>query len=269
MEKKYNNLLVETKGEICFVFFNRPGDRNSIDYLIMNEIEDVIDNLDASKIRAVIFTGNGNEYFIGGADGIVMMQCTPEEVGVFTAKMQNLYNKIEKSPFITVAAINGLCFGGGYELALVCDLRIASTKARIGLPEVKVGLIPGAGGTQRLPRLLGIGKAMEMILTGRLYKGEDALQQGLVHLVVSPGTLLADVEKYLREKVFPQPQYALILAKNAVYASREGSLALGLAAENNEFKKCLEHDYFAKLMCRQIKDGSLKTTAKLPDWICK
>lgn len=269
MESKYNNLLVEIKEDICFIAFNRPGDRNSLDSSMVDEIAAAIDGLDASSIRAIIFTGNGDDYFIGGADGIVMMQCTPEEVGAFSAKLQELFNKIEKSPFITVAAINGLCFGGGYEFALACDLRIAGAKARIGLPEVKVGLIPGAGGTQRLPRLLGIGKAMEMILTGRLYKAEDALQQGMVHLVVSPDALLAASEKYLRERVFVNPQYALILAKNAVYASREGSFDLGLKAENNEFKKCLQYDYFPKLMCRQIKEGVLQTTAKLPDWVRK
>lgn len=269
MAEKYKNLIVENKGEICFVTFHRPGDRNSLDSRTMDEIDAVIDDLDTSKTRAVIFTGGGNDYFIGGADGIVMMQCTSDEVGVFAAKLQKLLNKIEESPFITVAAINGFCFGGGYEFALACDLRIASTKARIGLPEVKVGLIPGGGGTQRLPRLLGIGKAMEMILSGRLYKGEEAMQQGLVHQVVSPETLLSDTEKYLQERILGNPQYALLLAKKAVYASREGSFAEGLKAENDEFKKCLKHDYFVKLMCKQIKEGILKTTTKLPDWVCK
>jgi enoyl-CoA hydratase len=269
MKEKYKNLIVENKGEICFVTFHRPGDRNSLDYQTINEIEAVIDALDSSSTRAIIFTGSGEAYFIGGADGILMMQCTPQEVGEFSAKLQNLLNKIEESPFINLAAINGLCFGGGYEFALACDLRIASTKAQVGLPEVKVGLIPGGGGTQRLPRLVGIGKAMEMILTGRLYKGEEAMRQGLVHLAVSPETLLADAEKYLREWIFRNPQYALILAKKAVYASDKGSLAQGLKAENNEFKKCLKHDYFVKLMCQQIKEGILQTTAKLPDWVCK
>lgn len=269
MAEKYRNLIVENKGDICIVAFNRPGDRNSLDTRIIDEIAAVMAALKKSTTRAVIFTGSGNDYFIGGADGIVMMQCTPREVGLFSAKLQNLYDKLEASPLITLAAINGLCFGGGYEFALACDLRIASTRARIGLPEVKVGLIPGAGGTQRLPRLVGIGKAMDMILTGRMYKGEEAMQQGLVHQVVSPETLIAAAEKYLQEYVFPNPQYALSLAKKAVYASHKGSLAAGLKAENIEFKKCLKHDYFVKLMCKQIKEGILKTTAKLPGWVYK
>jgi enoyl-CoA hydratase len=269
MAEKYKNLVIENKGEICIVTFHRPHDRNSIDYRTMDEIAAVISELKKSSTRAIIFTGGGDEYFIGGADGILMMQCTPKEVGEFSAILQKLLNKIEESPLITVAAINGLCFGGGYEFALACDLRIASTKALIGLPEVKVGLIPGGGGTQRLPRLVGIGKAMDMILSGRLYKGEEALLQGLVHQVASPETLLADAEKYLRECIFRNPQYALSLAKKAVHASSKGSLAEGLKAENNEFKKCLKHDYFVKLMCKQLKEGILKTTAKLPGWVYK
>jgi enoyl-CoA hydratase/carnithine racemase len=235
----------------------------------MDEIESVLKDAEKKEARAIIFTGSGDTYFIGGADGIVMMQCTPEEVGAFSAKFQDLLNKMEQSPLITVAAINGLCFGGGYEFALACDLRIASKVALVGLLEVRVGLIPGGGGTQRLPRLVGIGKAMDMILTGRGYKGEEALREGLVHQVVAPETLLADAEKYLRENLFRNPQYALILAKRAVNASRSGSLADGLKEENNQFRKCLEHDYFVKLMCKQIKEGILKTTTKLPDWVYK
>jgi len=110
---------------------------------------------------------------------------------------------------------------------------------------------------------------MEMILTGRIYKGEEALQQGLVHQVVAAETLLADAEKFLRDRVFRNPQYALSLAKKAVHASQKGSLAYGLKIENNEFRKCLKEDFFVKLMCKQIKEGILKTTATLPDWVCK
>jgi enoyl-CoA hydratase/carnithine racemase len=269
MAEKYENLIVENKGDIYFVTFHRPGDRNSLNTQTMDEIESVLKDAEKKEARAIIFTGSGDTYFIGGADGIVMMQCTPEEVGAFSAKFQDLLNKMEQSPLITVAAINGLCFGGGYEFALACDLRIASKVALVGLLEVRVGLIPGGGGTQRLPRLVGIGKAMDMILTGRGYKGEEALREGLVHQVVAPETLLADAEKYLRENLFRNPQYALILAKRAVNASRSGSLADGLKEENNQFRKCLEHDYFVKLMCKQIKEGILKTTTKLPDWVYK
>jgi enoyl-CoA hydratase len=269
MAKKYENLIVENKGEILLVTINRPGDRNSINDQLMNEVEAVLKDAEKEKARAIIFTGGGDTYFIGGADGTVMMQCTPDEVGAFSLKFHALLNKMEQSPLITVAAINGLCFGGGYEFALACDLRIASPEARVGLLEVRVGLIPGGGGTQRLPRLVGVGKAMDMILTGRGYKGEEALKEGLVTAVVPAATLVADAEKYVRENLFRNPQYALVLAKRAVNASRSGSFADGLKEENKQFRKCLEHDYFVKLMCKQIKEGILKTTTKLPEWVYK
>jgi enoyl-CoA hydratase/carnithine racemase len=269
MAAKYENLIVEDKGDIWIATIHRPGDRNSINGQLMDDVDALLVNAEKAKVRAIIFTGSGNEYFIGGADGTIMMQCKPEEVGAFSRKFQELLNRMEECPVITVAAINGLCFGGGYEFSLACDLRIASPQARVGLLEVRVGLIPGGGGTQRLPRLVGVGKAMDMILTGRGYKGEEALKEGLVTAVVPAATLLADAEKYVRENLFRNPQYALVLAKRAVNASRSGSFADGLKEENNQFKKCLEHDYFVKLMCKQIKEGILKTTTKLPEWVYK
>jgi enoyl-CoA hydratase/carnithine racemase len=269
MATKYENLIVENKGDIYIATIHRPGDRNSINGQLMDDVDALLLDVEKAKARAIIFTGGGDTYFIGGADGTIMMQCTPDEVSAFSARFQELLNRLEQSPLITVAAINGLCFGGGFEFAMACDLRIASKAARVGLLEVRVGLIPGGGGTQRLPRLVGIGKAMDMILTGRGYRGEEALREGLVHQVVAPETLVADAEKYVRENLFRNPQYALVLAKRAVYASRNGSLADGLKEENNQFKKCLENDYFVKLMCKQIKEGILKTTTKLPDWVYK
>jgi enoyl-CoA hydratase/carnithine racemase len=144
---------------------------------------------------------------------------------------------MEASPLILVAAINGLCFGGGFEFAMACDLRVASEEARIGLPEVKVGIIPGGGGTQRLPRLVGMGRAMEMILSGKLYKGKEALEAGLVHSVVPPEQLLPEAEKIL-EPVFRNPQHALSQAKKAVRASQNTTLAKGLQVESAVFSRC-------------------------------
>jgi enoyl-CoA hydratase len=269
MAAKYENLIVEDKGDIWIATIHRPGDRNSINGQLMDDVDALLVNAEKAKVRAIIFTGGGDDYFIGGADGTVMMQCAPKEVGAFSLRFHKLLDKMEQSPLINIAAINGLGFGGGYEFALACDLRIASPKAHVGLLEVRVGLIPGGGGTQRLPRLVGVGKAMDMILTGRSYKGEEALKEGLVTAVFPHETLLVDAEKYVRENLFRNPQYALILAKRAVNASRSGSFADGLKEENNQFKKCLEHDYFVKLMCKQIKEGLLKTTTKLPDWVYK
>jgi enoyl-CoA hydratase len=268
MAEEYSRILVDKRGDICWVTVNRPGDRNSIDTELMEELEHMLVDIEKASARGVVFTGAGDTYFIGGADGIEMMECDPEGARSFSGRIQKLFDRMEESPLILVAAINGLCFGGGFEFALACDLRVASEAARIGLPEVKVGIIPGGGGTQRLPRLVGVGRAMEMILTGRLYKGKEAFDLGLVNQVTPADKLLAETETILKS-IFRNPQYALSQAKRAVHASKTRPFDQGLMVESEEFKKCFVHDYFLRLMCQQLKEGILKTTVKLPDSVCK
>jgi len=262
VEGKYGHLLVEDMGDVCTVVINRPGDRNSMNSEMMRELIDLIVKMERADKRALIFTGAGETYFIGGADGIEMMQCDADGARRFSQRIQDLFNRMEASPLILVAAINGLCFGGGFEFAMACDVRIASTDSRIGLPEVKVGLIPGGGGTQRLPRLVGEGKAMEMILSGNLYKGSDALQMGLAHRVVKTQDLLKEAHEFLKP-ILLRPQYALSLAKHAIYASRGQSLESGLEVEKEQFGLCFEQNFFPDLMRRQIKEGLLQTTAEI------
>ncbi|MFH1138677.1 MAG: enoyl-CoA hydratase/isomerase family protein [Pseudomonadota bacterium] len=257
-------LVVEGGGDVRWVTINRPHDRNSINSAVMVELNQLLDELAGSGPRAVVFTGGGENYFVGGADGVEMMRLGPEEALDFSVRIQAVFDRLEAAPFITVAAINGLCFGGGFEFALACDLRVAAPAARIGLPEVKVGLIPGGGGTQRLPRLVGIGRALEMILGGRLYKAPEAAALGLVHAAVGEGELRSGVEKLLAG-VLRQPQYALSLAKTAVYASRGRAGAEGLAVERERFSRCFEQKFFADLMRQQLREGLLETSADVSD----
>jgi enoyl-CoA hydratase/carnithine racemase len=264
MSKEYTRLLVDCQGDICWVTINRPGDRNSIDITLMEELEDFLGETENTASRAIVFTGVGDTYFIGGADGVEMMQCKPEEAKAFSIRIQKLFDRMEASPLILIAAINGLCFGGGFEFALACDLRVASETARIGLPEVKVGIIPGGGGTQRLPRLVGTGRAMEMILSGKLYPGKNACDMGLVHYAVPHEELSAGVVKIL-ETIFRNPQHALSQAKRAVHAAKNQSFSDGLRVESDAFSQCFLQDYFVELMHRQLKEGTLKTTVKLPE----
>jgi enoyl-CoA hydratase len=266
MVADYKRLLVEHRDAIGWVTINRPADRNSIDTALMIELDRVLTEIEETAIRAVVFSGAADTYFIGGADGIEMMQCGPEEAGAFSVRIQKLFDRMEASPLILVAAINGLCFGGGFEFALACDLRVASDRARIGLPEVKVGIIPGGGGTQRLPRLVGIGRAMEMILSGKLYPGKEARDLGLIHDVVAHEKLFSKVTDTL-QTILRNPQHALSQAKRAVRATQNQSLTDGLKVESDAFSQCFMQDYFAKLMRQQLKEGTLKTTAKLPDGI--
>jgi enoyl-CoA hydratase len=266
MPKAFTSLLVDSQGEICWVSINRPGDRNSIDSALMAELEDLLHAVEKTQTRAMIFTGAGDTYFIGGADGVEMMQCDPEGAKLFSIRIQRLFNRMEVSPLILVAAINGICFGGGFEFALACDLRVASENARIGLPEVKVGIIPGGGGTQRLPQLVGTGRAMQMILSGKLYVGKDAFELGLVHKVVAADMLASEVIKML-EPILRNPQVALSQAKRAVHATKSAFFTAGLQTESEAFSQCFKNEYFKKLMCRQLKEGVLKTTLPLPDWV--
>ncbi|MEW5912244.1 MAG: enoyl-CoA hydratase/isomerase family protein [Thermodesulfobacteriota bacterium] len=263
MAPEYRHLIVESEAEIGWVSINRPGDRNSLNTPLMAELHLALEQMEAAGLRAVVFTGAGQEYFIGGADGIEMIQCSPHEAQAFSRRVQALCERLEASPLILLAAINGLCFGGGYEFALACDLRVAAPEARIGLPETKVGIIPGGGGTQRLPRLVGLGLAMEMVLSGRLYKGPQAAAMGLVNRCAPPGQLKEAARELLAE-VLRQPQHALSHAKAALRASQRGGLEQGQMAESAEFARCFEQGFFVELMRRQLKEGLLKTTAKLP-----
>lgn len=264
----YSRIVVEKEGERLKVRINRPGDRNSIDSTLMDELVQMLGTAEGSDARVITFSGAGDTYFIGGADGIEMMQCSPESAKAFSEKIQALFNRMESSPLILVAAINGLCFGGGFEFAMACDFRIAAESSRIGLPEVKVGLIPGGGGTQRLPKLVGTGKAMEIILGGKLYSAAQAYDLGLVHLSVPDRELEEGCQKFLAP-ILRNPQYALSQAKLAVKASQNNRLARGLQVENAAFQNCFHHDHFVRLMCRQLEEGHLETTVRLPDSLCR
>jgi enoyl-CoA hydratase/carnithine racemase len=224
----------------------------------------VLTEIEETSNRAVVFSGAEDTYFIGGADGIEMMQCRPEEARAFSVRIQKLFDRMEASSLILVSAINGLCFGGGFEFAMACDLRVAGETARIGLPEVKVGIIPGGGGTQRLPRLVGVGRALEMILSGKLYPAREAHALGLIQHVVAPERLFSEVAAIL-QTILRNPQHALSQAKRAVRAAQNRSLAEGLEIESDAFSRCFRQNYFVELMRRQLKEGTLKTTAKLPD----
>lgn len=266
MSKIDSLINVEVQQNIYSVVINRPGDRNSINTPLMEEIERILTEAEKSSARAVVFSGAGNTFFIGGADALEMMRYAPEEARAFSGRIQQFFNRMEESPLILVAAINGLCYGGGYEFALACDFRVASETARMGLPEVRVGIIPGGGGTQRLPRLVGKGKALDIILRGRLYSAKEALEMGLIHQVFPPDELNAETVKFL-EPFFKNPQHALSHAKKAIQAFQNDSFAGGLDKESREFKECFKNDFFVNEICSQVKTGVMPTTQKLPEWI--
>jgi enoyl-CoA hydratase/carnithine racemase len=259
-------ILVERQDGIIRITLNRPQDRNSIDSAVIEAIEAALQRAERNEDRAVVFCGTGGTFFAGGADATEMIRYAPEEAKAFSAKIQGLYDRIEASPLVAIAAINGLCYGGGLELAMACDLRVAGESARMGLPEVRVGIIPGGGGTQRLPAIVGTGRAMEMILSGRLYDAREALAFGLVNWIAADDSVLEATLGHARSAL-RNPPHALAAAKRAVYGARPSRDDEGYAREREEFGRCFAAPFFRKEIARQLDEGIMTTTRELPSWV--
>lgn len=211
MSSSYQTILVDVEDRLAVVTFNRPDKRNAIDQTMVNELHDALDGLVMDgEAEACVFTGAGDKAFVGGAD-IAQLR---ERDALDALKTINaaLFGKIEALPFPTIAAIRGYCLGGGCELAICCDLRVAGEGAKFGQPEVALGIIPAAGGTQRLPRLVGLGRAKELVLTGRTIDALEAERIGLVNRVV-PDEEVLDAAKGLARQILAHGTLAVRLAK--------------------------------------------------------
>jgi len=178
-------VLLEPMGEIAIIKINRPDALNSMNLDVIWELSKTIDIVGADEsIKALIITGSGERSFCAGADIAYMVNINPVEAEKYASSAQSVLNKIEKLEKPVIAAVNGFALGGGCELALVCDIRIASSNAKIGQPEVTIGIPPGWGGTQRLLRIVGPSKAKELIFTGKMISAEEAYEIGLVNILV-------------------------------------------------------------------------------------
>ena len=228
-------ILFEQKGAVGVVTINRPKALNALNPDVLKELYDVMDNLDKDpSVRAIILTGSGENAFVAGADIGSMSAMTPEEALAFSKAGHSVMNRITAMSKPTIAAVNGFALGGGCELALSCDIRIASAKARMGIPEVTLGTIPGFGGTQRLSRLVGLGMAMELLVTGRQCKADECERIGLVNRVVCPDELMDTCMK-LAEKIAANSSTAVALGKQAVASGMETDLVHGLELECQSF----------------------------------
>jgi enoyl-CoA hydratase len=231
----YRNLLLVREGGIATLTVNRPDKLNALDNATIEELRGAVAELSAdTAVGVVVLTGSGSKAFIAGADIAGLA-----EQGVIDGKAnsrhgQELTLAIERSPKPFLAAINGYALGGGLEIALACDVRLAAKTARLGLPEVSLGIIPGYGGTQRLPRLIGSGPALQMILGGDPIGADDALRLGLVNSVHEPGELLAAATELAR-RILSRGRTAVALAKEAVRRGAGVSLEEGLAIEADLF----------------------------------
>ncbi len=240
----YENILVATNENIATITINRPTKLNALNVATIQELHSAFENLENKhEIRAIILTGNGEKAFVAGADISEFANFSVEEGAQLAAQGQEmLFDFVENLKTPVIAAVNGFALGGGLELAMACHFRIASDNAKIGLPEVSLGVIPGYGGTQRLPQLVGKGRAMEMIMTAGMIAADDAYRTGLVNHVV-PQVELLDFCNSIAQKIIRNSPVAISQAIKAVNANfKDGEN--GYKTEIKAFGKCFGTEDF-------------------------
>ena len=241
---KYDNISVKKDENISLITINRPSKLNALNRATIKELHEAFDKAeDDEDIRVIILTGSGEKAFVAGADISEFDDFNVKEGSKLAKKGQEiLFDFIENLSTPVIAAVNGFALGGGLELAMACHFRIASDNAKMGLPEVSLGVIPGYGGTQRLPQLIGKGKAMEMIMTAGMITAEEALHFGLVNYVVSQDELLPMAEKIAGKITLNSPS-AISAAIKAVNANFKDGVN-GFKIEIEEFGKCFGTEDF-------------------------
>lgn len=254
---EYKILKIEIKEDIAFVTINRPKAMNALNTKFFNEMDAAIAEIsEKENVKVMIITGEGKA-FVAGADISEMVDMTPEQGSAFSKVGQNTFSSLEKMEIPVIAAINGFVLGGGLELAMGCDFRIASTKAKFGQPEVNLGMIPGYAGTQRLPRLVGLADALFLLMSGDMINAADALRIGLVQKVTEPEELMDEVIKIAKTIASKGPK----AVKKVKYVARKGLLS--------DFEKgCdLEAEYFGSQFKNEGEEGMKAFLEKRkPNW---
>ncbi len=232
-------LLVREEGGVATLTLNRPDVMNALNFQLLFALRDAIDGFRFRRdVRALIVTGAGDKAFCSGADLKERATLPPEKVKEYIYTIRTLFTSIEELNKPVIAAVNGIALGGGTELALASDIRIASTSASMGLTETRLAIIPGAGGTQRLPRLVGRGRAKELIFTGRRVDAAEAERIGLVNRVASPQELLEECRR-LAAMICETGPIAIEQAKYAINRGLETDIVTGLAIESNAYWVCI------------------------------
>jgi enoyl-CoA hydratase len=238
----YENLLYEKKNGIAYVTFNRPKVLNALNRKTVEELQQVlIDARDDSAVRVLILTGSGEKAFVAGADINELAQQTPVNGKEFSLFGQSVFHLLETIGKPSICAINGFALGGGCELALCCSIRLASKSAKLGQPEVKLGILPGYGGSQRMARLCGKGMAHELCLTGEMITAEEAQRIGLVNHVYEPAELLPAAEA-MAKKMIEKAPLAVKYCMEAIERGVEMPLQEGLFLEATLFGLCCATD---------------------------
>jgi len=233
----YETLLLEKNEGIAVLKMNRPKALNALNSELLCELADAVENIAKDDaVKVLIITGEGKA-FVAGADITEMKEKTPEEARTFAGMAMRIFRDIELMEKPVIAAVNGFALGGGCEISMACDIRIASEKAKFGQPEVGLGITPGFAGTQRLPRLVGLGKAKELIYTGKMIGADEALGMGLVNSVVAPEALLEEATA-LAKAIAKQSQSAVRYAKTAINRGFETDIETGMLIEKDIFGLC-------------------------------
>lgn len=239
----YQTLITEVADGILTITINRPDKLNALNRMVIDELDAVFDEVNSNdEIRGVILTGSGPKAFVAGADIGEFSSYSAAQAKAMAQNGHRVLNKIETSSKPVIAAVNGFALGGGCELAMACHMRIASEKARFGQPEINLGIIPGYGGTQRLTRYIGKGKAMELLLTAEMISAQEALDLGLVNHVTTAEELLPKCVSILTKIKSKSPLMVdqLIACVNSYYEKNED----GFELEIDEFSQCMETDDF-------------------------
>jgi len=234
----FENLLYEKKGAIAYITLNRPKVLNALNQATWKDLRTAFEDARADgAVRGVILTGAGDKAFIAGADISELAQVTSVEAEHSSTYGQDVLNFVENLGKPVIAAINGFALGGGCETAMACTIRVAAEHAKFGQPEVTLGIIPGGGGTQRLPRLVGKGRALQLILSGEIISAQEAFRIGLVNEVVSAAELITRSEAILN-KIFSNAPFAVKYSLEAVNRGMETSQSEGQALEASYFGLC-------------------------------
>ncbi len=232
------NVIFEKEGSIAIVTINRPKALNALNVDVLKELDMIIDTIENDNdIHAVILTGAGEKSFVAGADILQMKDMDVIKGRKFGILGNKVFRKLETLEKPVIAAVNGFALGGGCELSMACDMRIASTKAKFGQPEVTLGITPGFGGTQRLARLVGMGMAKELIYTANIIGAEEAYRIGLVNKVVEPDQLMNDAKK-LAKKIASNAPIAVSLCKQAINTGVQVDMDTAINIEAEVFGEC-------------------------------
>lgn len=239
----YQTLLTELNEEILTITINRPDKMNALNSLVIRELDKEFDIAhDNDAVRGIIITGAGNKAFVAGADIAEFANYSIEEAKAMSGVGQGVLDRIESCPKPVIAAVNGFALGGGMELAMACHIRIASDNAKFGQPEINLGIIPGYGGTQRLPRYIGKSKALELLLTADMISAQEALALGLVNYLTTTDELIPKAKSILEKIKTKSPLNVdqIIACVNSYYNKNED----GFELEIDEFGRCFSTEDF-------------------------